>query len=183
MDPLEVMVVRTHKNYIDKVSKSAKKYKVPESYLLALISLECSGKKIIPKRFEPGVYKKLKSLKNGELKQFEKVQKSDLISLEDNQIRSLSSSWGPFQLMGYKIFELDMSVEDIKGQKAIDVGVLWVRENYGDYLDAKRFKDAFHIHNAGKPHPLKGPPKTYDPNYVPRGIELMNAFEEYLSLE
>lgn len=32
------------------------------------------------------------------------------------------------------------------------------------------------MHNAGSPYPESGPPRTYDPRYVGRGLRLMRAF-------
>jgi hypothetical protein len=96
----------------------------------------------------------------------------------DEALRNLSSSWGPFQLMGYKCLLLDIKIKDIRGNEAIYYGVKWIDLTYGKYLRAKKFKDAFHIHNAGKPFPKSGISKTHNPQYVKRGLKYMEVFKD-----
>jgi hypothetical protein len=56
--------------------------------------------------------------------------------------------------------------------------VKWIDLTYGDYIRRGQYKDAFHIHNTGRPYPDSGPPKTYDPKYVPNGLMYMKYFED-----
>jgi len=169
-------------NYKDEVDKYAKKLDLPSSYLMAVIMLECSGRKTVPPRFEQKIYKKLKSLKNKEITKFENLTYETVDNATDDALRNLASSWGPFQLMGYKCTFLDIEIKDMRGDEAIYWGVKWINETYGEYLKAGKYKDAFHIHNTGKEYPATGKPFTYDPDYVEKGLHYMKYFEKLDSL-
>lgn len=175
------IVERTFSNYHDQLSPLAEEYDIPESYLLALAALECSGRKIVPHRFEPHVYGKLLQVKQGELDHLEMATSSKLKSVEQDELRALASSWGPFQIMGYKCFELEVSISVLKGPNNAEHAVRWISENYGKYLQRKRFKDAFHYHNTGRKYPLWGPPRTYHTSYVPQGLKYMIEFRQLLA--
>ena len=59
-------------------------------------------------------------------------------------------------------------------------GAKWINKNYGDYLRKGQYKDAFHIHNTGRPYPIVGQPKTYHRLYVPNGLKYIEEFEQLL---
>lgn len=172
------VIQRTLQNYGLQVSSASDSTGIPSSYLLALIVLESGGKKMIPHRFEPHVMKKLKEVKNGKRKRYERVEPQDLNDAGDEALKNLASSWGPFQIMGYKCFDLPgKKVADLRGEKAILNGATWIAQDYGHLLKEKRYKDAFHYHNTGKLYPIVGPPRTYHPHYVAHGLKYMEDFE------
>ena len=103
---------------------------------------------------------------------------AEYAQLSDEALRNLATSWGPFQLMGYKCIQLDVQLRDIRGKDAIRAGAQWVDLTYGDALRAGRFEDAFHLHNTGKPYPADGQPTTFHPDYVQRGMAYMRKFAE-----
>jgi len=174
---------KTFDNYADKVVLAADKHGAPAEYCLALIALECSGRKIVPHRFEPHVYKKLDMVARGKLKKMENVTHAQLDGLSESGMKELSSSWGPFQIMGYKCFDIQVNVSDLRSDKSIDMGVKWIDQSYGHVLAKQDFKSAFHIHNTGSPYPKFGPPKTYHHDYVPRGLKYMEEFRKMLESE
>lgn len=166
----------TRFNYSSEVKDVAEEYDLPEEYLLALIVLETSGSKPAGKRYEPGVYRRLVQLKNGERSRYESVRKHHLDNASEEAVRNLATSWGPFQLMGYKCIAMDIHVKDLRGGDAVENGVKWIAEEYGHLLRKKRFKDAFHYHNTGRLFPKVGKPKTHDPQYVNKGLGYMEYF-------
>lgn len=165
-------------NYGVQINQAAESFDLPPNYLKALCMLECGGAKKIKPRFEKHVYKKLKKVRDGKLNNYEHVTKDMLEDASDEALINLASSWGPFQLMGYKCLLLDIKIKDIRGDEAIYYGVKWIDLTYRKYLREKRFKDAFHIHNAGKPFPKSGVSKTYHPQYVNRGLKYMAIFKD-----
>ena len=86
---------------------------------------------------------------------------------------NLASSWGPFQVMGYKCIELGVKLEDIRGENAVYWGIYWINKNYGDWLRKGKFEEAFRIHNTGSPNG-----KTTNSNYVSNGMKYMRDFEK-----
>jgi hypothetical protein len=172
-----VVLNRTYRNYAEKVNEKALEYDLPVDYLLALIALECSGKRIVPHRYEPKVYESLKKVQNKEIESYDNVNYKKIKDLSDKELKELASSWGPFQLMGYKSFELKCKITDISGSKAIATGIRWIDITYGNLLRKKKYKDAFHIHNTGRKYPLIGPPRTFHKNYVPQGLKYMESFK------
>jgi hypothetical protein len=99
-----------------------------------------------------------------------------LADASDDALRNLATSWGPFQLMGYKCILLDVNIRDIRGPNGVEHGADWINQTYGNAMREGRFKDCFHMHNTGQPYPKTGLPRTHDPQYVPRGISMMKQF-------
>lgn len=166
------------KNYGTKIDSAANVYGINPAYLKALCMLECSGRKAFDQRFEPHVYRRLKNVKFNLMENYEHVTPDMLYDANDEALKNLASSWGPFQLMGYKCLLLGIKVRDIRGDQSVLYGVKWIDMTYGKYLKEGKFKDAFHIHNTGLPHPSIGNPKTYDPDYCERGLKYMKYFTE-----
>ncbi|MCK9480441.1 MAG: N-acetylmuramidase family protein [Bacteroidia bacterium] len=164
-------------NYGKSIDLAAGTFDLPPHFLKALCMLECSGRKIVKPRFEKHVYKRLIEVKEGKISNYEHVTPSMLSDATDEALRNLASSWGPFQLMGYKCLLLNIKIADIRGDDGVYWGVKWINETYGKMLRKGRFKDAFHIHNTGRPHPI-GAPRTYDPNYVTNGLKYMEYFNK-----
>lgn len=167
------------KNYGTKIDSAARVFNLSPEYLKALCMLECSGKKVFEARFEAHVYERLKLVKFHELSNYEHVTPEMLEDANDDALRNLASSWGPFQLMGYKCLLLNIKIRDIRGDQAVYYGVKWIDMTYGDQLRALKFKDAFHIHNTGLMFPLNGRPKTYDPSYCDKGLKYMDWFASH----
>ncbi len=170
-------VKRTLKNYGIVADSVALTFNLPSNYLKALIVLECSGSKPTGKRFEPKVYQKLKDVQAGKRKRYENIKPKDLKDMSDGALRNLATSWGVFQLMGYKCFGLGIKIEDMRGENSVYWGAKWINETYGKLLRKNQFKDAFHSHNTGKKYPKNSKPFTHDPEYVNKGLKYMEAFE------
>jgi hypothetical protein len=162
---------RTEFNYGKEVNKYAAEFNLPADYLKALIVLECSGKKDVSSRFEKHVYKRLKMLRDGRISRYERIRQKDIIDASDEALKNLARSWGPFQLMGYKCLQLGINVHDVRGEQSIYYGIKWINEDYGNYLRKGEFEQAFRIHNTGSPTG-----KTYDPDYVKKGLERIQFF-------
>jgi hypothetical protein len=167
----------TEHNYGEEVRKWSDHYDVSFAYLMALIQLESGGRKPAGKRFELHVFNRLKEVQRGSRTNYENVTQADLFEASDEALRNLATSWGPFQLMGYKCIILDRQIRDIRGQDAVRAGVEWIDATYGGVLRSGNYKDAFHLHNTGKPFPDSGPPLTFHPDYVIKGIRLMDAHQ------
>lgn len=170
----------TWDNYAAEVVEAAEAFDLPPSYLLALITLECSGRRPAGKRFEPGVHRRMLDVQSGERRRYEQVRTAHLEDASESALVNLATSWGPFQLMGYKCIGMDVNISDIRGEEAVHYGVKWVAEEYGKQLRKERFKDAFHMHNTGQKYPKVGPPRTHDPHYVAKGLGRMVWFEKKL---
>lgn len=165
-------------NYGEKIELYASMYGISAAYLKALVQLECGGRKNFPQRYEAHIYNRLKEVKQGTRNQYEHVRTRTLKDASDEALKNLASSWGPFQIMGYKCIELGITVADLRGDDAIYWGVQWIKKTYGKELDKENYKNAFHLHNTGKKFPKNGKSLTYDPTYVERGIQYMNYYKE-----
>ena len=164
-------------NYSEDVKTAAAAFNLPYPYLMSLIQLECSGIKPAGERFEPHVFRRLQAVRDGKRKNYENITPSHLANASDAALKNLATSWGPFQLMGYKCILLDRQIRDIRGQEAVQAGIEWIDITYGNALREGKFQDAFHLHNTGKPFPKSGPPATFHPDYVQKGMRLMKAHE------
>ena len=175
--PAEIQTLKlTNTNYQRQVRKAAKEFGLPEEYFLALIVLECSGRKNPPSRFEKHIYKRLKNLKSGRMKKYENLRPHHLKDASDGALKNLASSWGPFQVMGYKCILLNIKVKDLRGKNTVYWGINWINLTYGKCLRNDEFKHAFHIHNTGRRYPRFGGSRTHDPLYVEKGLKYMEFF-------
>lgn len=166
-------------NYKDEMLELSEKFDLPYEYLMALLVLECGGEKPAGHRYEPGIMKKLEKVKSGTYKKFENIFPHHLEGCDDNCLENLATSWGPFQLMGYKAIPLGVSVSSLRDEEeAAEIGVKWIQQEYGHFLEKKKFKDAFHYHNTGDRFPLSGKSRTHNPYYVSDGIRYMKYFEK-----
>lgn len=164
----------TRQNYTSEILHWSEVYGLPPAYFLALAQLECGGRRPAGTRFEKHVYTRLQDVRSGDRSRYEAATSAVLADATDDALRNLSTSWGPFQLMGYKCVELDIQLRDIRGEEAIRWGIHWIDLTYGDALRGKKFRNAFHIHNTGRPFPTDGIATTYDPRYVEKGMEFMS---------
>lgn len=164
-------------NYNTDLSTLAKKNNVPWKYLMALTVLECSGEKPCPSRFEKHVFEQLQRVRNGTKKKYGSIERSDISDASDEALKNLASSWGPFQIMGYHCIKDGITVAQLRSDDGLKHAVHWINTSYGTRLRKQEFQDAFHIHNTGKPFPKSGSPTTHDPQYVFRGITLMEEFQ------
>ncbi|OQY02021.1 MAG: hypothetical protein B6I20_07295 [Bacteroidetes bacterium 4572_117] len=166
-------------NYKQDVDSIAEIFNLPTDYLMALIILESSGKKKVYSRFEKRIYKKLLLTKMGKISGFEQINAKTLKLYSKKEIKKLSCSYGPFQIMGYKSIGLKISLQSLIGENHLYWAIKWINGDYGDYLRKGEYKNAFHIHNAGKKYPDDGIPTTYDPKYVEKGLKYMKHFKNY----
>ena len=168
--------LRVEENYGKAIDSCAKIFNLNSRYIKSLACLECSGRTDRPNRFERHVYKRLKNVRDGKLADYEGVTTQMLADASDDALKNLATSWGPFQIMGYKCLHLNINVADLRGNDAVYWGVKWINMEYGHLLRKGRYRDAFHYHNTGRVYPADGKPTTYDPNYVSNGLEYMKHF-------
>jgi len=168
--------LRVEENYGKAIDSCAKIFNLNSRYIKSLTCLECSGRTDRPNRFEKHVYKRLKNVRDGKLADYEGVTQKMLHDASDEALKNLATSWGPFQIMGYKCLHLNINVADLRGNDAVYWGVKWINMEYGHLLKKGRYRDAFHYHNTGRIYPADGKPTTYDPNYVSNGLEYMKYF-------
>jgi hypothetical protein len=168
-------VKRVERNYSEEVEALCGEYGLPDDYFKALIILECSGQKPSLTRFEPAVFERLKEVRDGRRLKYSTVEAKDLRGVSDATLRLLATSWGPLQVMGYHCFDLGVSIDALIGEECLRWSLVWCQRTYGGYLKRGEYKDAFHIHNTGKPMPMLVP-TTYDPLYVYRGLKYLTYF-------
>ena len=173
---IQTEIKNTKKNYGSEIDKYATLLGLPAAYFKALVIMECSGEKPAPHRFEPHVYSKLKALKAGKIKTYKNIKTEDIRTADDEALRNLASSWGPFQIMGYHSISLKIPLGELRGEFAVFWGMKWIEINYGKFLRSGEFEHAFHIHNTGEQYPSNGEAKTTNPNYVNNGLTLMKNF-------
>lgn len=175
-EDVATVCVRVEQNYGRTIDSCAKVLNLPAAYFKALACLECSGRLDMPKRFERHIFKRLKNVRDGQATNYEGVTTAMLHDANNEALKNLATSWGPFQIMGYKCLHLSINVADLRGDKAVYWGMKWVQGEYARLLTKGRYRDAFHYHNAGRVYPDNKKPQTYDPNYVQNGLDYMQQF-------
>mgnify|MGYP001035611135 CR=1 FL=1 len=168
----------TIQNYGDQVDQIAKEMGVPPAYFKALIVLECSGENPPKSRYERHVYKRLYNVKKGRRRRYGSFTKKTLRKYSTRQLKDFATSWGPLQIMGYQSLVMKIPVQRFKEEFALYYSMQWAKNTYGNYLSQGDYANAFHIHNTGKPLPASGRPRTYDPNYIKKGLKYIKIFEK-----
>ncbi len=64
------------------------------------------------------MFLKLDAVARGKQKSLETVKADHLIGMTDGDLQKLASSWGPFQIMGYKCYEIECGRGRAAGQKS-----------------------------------------------------------------
>lgn len=164
-------------NYGHEVDSLCGIMNLPPHFIKALIMLESSGRRPVNPRFEPRVYEKLCELRAGKRHRYESITRPMLRGMNDEALKNLARSWGPFQIMGYKSVPMKVKVYNLRGKDAVYWGLVWIDKDYGNLLRKGKFKDAFHIHNTGKDFPDDGTSQTHDPLYVANGLKYMDYFK------
>ncbi len=164
------------KHYAKEIDRICEAEDLPSAYFKALIMLECSGRKPAGSRFEAHIYGKLQMVKKGESPHYMNITTEQLKNMSDATLRQLATSWGPLQLMGYHCLALKIPLDDLKNENSLKNSILWCKKNYGSYLEAGDYKNAFHLHNTGRLHPQFWFALTHDPNYVNKGLNYMDEF-------
>jgi hypothetical protein len=175
-DTLEKAIKRVEMYYAKDIERICNERNLPPEYFKALIILECGARKPAPSRFEPLTFKQMSAVKSGKADKFFIYTSQDLQKYTYQNLRDMSTSWGALQIMGYHAPYLNISLDKIQSSKtSLYYGILWVDKSYGQLLREGNFKDAFHLHNTGKKHPI-GAPTTTDPLYVAKGLEYIKIF-------
>jgi len=165
-------------NYSAEIYAEAETMDLNPEYFMALNMLECGGRKPSPSRFESHVFNRLMDLKTGKRENYEKVTQTHIKNANGSAIRNLASSWGPFQIMGYKVVQEGILIKDLRGANAIHHGMKWINGEYGKLLRSERYSDAFHYHNAGRVMGKNGKMATHSNTYVSDGRKWMKYFKE-----
>jgi len=164
-------------NYGPEIKKYAKEFRISPEFMAALCMMESGGRKPVPFRFEKHVYTRLKLVQLHARGSYEHVKPENLNNAGDEALQNLASSWGPFQLMGYKCMLFGIKVRDLRGDDGVKWAAKWMDTTYGRYLRKNDYKSAFHIHNAGIPFPKDGASRTFNKKYVDEGLKWMAYFK------
>ena len=173
----QLILNRTWDNYYAEVDSIAKNLNLNTPYLLSLIVLECSGRKVFEPRFEEHIYKELKRARDTKGR-FGTMSYKKFKDANDDALRNLATSWGPFQLMGYQCIDLDVKITDIRGENSVYWGCYWIKKRYGKYLKKNELSHSFHIHNTGRPVPKTRKHETHNPKYIQNGLAYYNYFRK-----
>lgn len=157
---------------------------VPQNLVAGLIGVE-AGKdrngqlREDATRFEPGVFAKLKRVRDKSLTSYNNLRYSHVKDLDDAGLRNLSTSFGLTQTMGWWAIHLGISVADLRDpQKHIGYAVQLLLLNAAKYIESGNYLAVFRIWNSGSPTG-----KTYDPDYVYNAGAVMDAYSDDLIVE
>jgi len=165
------------------ITKACKLSSVPPEFLAALIANESNGDPDAS-RFEKHVFKKLVEVREGTRKNYSTIHREHLVSLNDDALRLLATSYGPTQIMGYNAVLRHVDPLELnKPETAIHLTLQMLAEcarNCGLDVQAD-FEEMLRWWNTGSPY---DDPKTervegvtHDPNYVPNALRRMKVYK------
>jgi hypothetical protein len=175
------------------------------AFLAALAANE-SGGDPAAQNFEPEVYRDLRAVITGEASSYGSIVAKDLFAAfaenfcfpaqptatahasvapteparaltadQDEALRQIATSWGLTQIMGYQIVGSKKTVQNLLDPARHLQYAVRLLEEFGRRfaLDlSKDFESLFECWNCGHPGG-----KTFDPEYVPRGLQRMRLYE------
>ena len=165
-------------NYGERLKTLSQKYKLPWPFLMALNILECEGQSPCPSHYNEDVYRELLKVRSKKQAAFKDIQHHHVGASTDEALKDLATSWGPFQIMGYRLVNQGITVSQIKSKDGVDFSVAWMSKVYGTRLRKHEFQDVFHLHEHGTPFPKNGKPQTDDPEYVFTGLDHIEWFKK-----
>jgi hypothetical protein len=166
------------------IAEACRVSSIPPSFLAALIANESGGKEGA-RRFEPQVFAKLKGVRNGKNRGRPPLERRQLAGADEEALSRLATSYGLTQIMGYHVLE-DRG-QGTEGSTTTDPHrLLDPRFNLQKALrmlaafctsfdldPRAEFVQMFRCWNTGRPDG-----KTFDPQYVERGIRRMKLYQE-----
>jgi hypothetical protein len=182
----ELALMRTiRQTWGQEIAAAVKDTAIPERFMAALIANETGGNRN-SERFEPTVFAELAKVMLGKRGAYGKITTEDLLAYEADASRILNSagsevgrlmylatSHGLTQIMGYH--SIDDALDTIPND--LEQTVKLLRDFAAEFhLNlANDFEQLFRCWNSGKPDG-----KTFDPNYVPNGLERMGLYAQLL---
>ena len=165
------------------ISEACHLSSVPEAFVAALVAGESAGDPTA-QRFEPHVYRRLLAVRSGTLSHYGAITQKHLVSLGDEGLRCLATSYGPTQIMGYNaVFhhEDPLRLKDFPLAMTLTLRMLAeAAQQFG--LDLRSdFEAMLRWWNTGAPYDdlatvrIEG--KTYDPDYVPNALRRMEIYK------
>ncbi len=157
---------------------SNSKTRISESFLAALIANE-SGGDADAKRLEKPIFAELIKLSQGRIPNWGSITISDIQSLSYDELMDIATSWGLTQVMGYHTLGTGRPARDLAEPEFNIIKSISILESFARRwkLDsATQPEKLFSVWNTGRPNG-----KTYDPNYIPRGILRMGIYEKILA--
>lgn len=157
----------------------------PATLLAALTANESGGDPAVT-RFEPAVLGQLALTVIGRKANFGALGGEDIGTYVRDEIPgdlaalvkllvNLATSWGPMQIMGYEALADHYSFSDLPTLDKHYPHAIPMLEDFRKRFDISITGNAwgqfFDCWNTGRPHA-----KTFDPQYVPRGLDRMNLY-------
>lgn len=165
----------------------------PPALLAALIANE-SGGDPESKRFEPAVLGSLWNVLMARKPAYGAIGRQDLLTYLSaghvlsppltgdvgiyamQSLDALATSWGLTQIMGYHAFDLSLAIAMLQTAEGNLRGALKLLTQFATRFSLEYDADAadiFRCWNTGVPDG-----KTYDPQYVPNGLQRVKLYEE-----
>jgi len=155
---------------------SNSKSRISESFLAALIANE-SGGDADAKRLEKQVFAELVKVSQGRIPYWGSITLSDIQSLSYDELMDMATSWGLTQIMGYHTLGTGRPARDLAEPEFNVIKSISILESFARRwaIDAaKQSEKLLDAWNTGRPNG-----KTYDPDYIPRGILRMGLYEKF----
>jgi len=174
----DAIMYHIYHSYHESIYYATSGTEIPPEYLAALISLESYPPgNWNSERFEPKVYERLLKLKKEGIP-FGNIPREKILSLTDEELKKLSTSYGLTQIMGYHCLDLGCSIEDLKSKDHLLWSIEYIRKHYLKYIKTKQWENCFRIHNTGNPFG-----KTYNMDYVEKGILRMKYYKKWINFK
>ena len=118
------------------------------SFIMALYVMECVDTMECGGQYDKTVFQELKNVRAGKLKEYKDITAHHVVASSNDALRELATSWGPFQIRGYRAVPYGITISQLKSEKAVEYSILWIAKAYGALLKKYTCQEMFlqHIH-------------------------------------
>jgi transglycosylase-like protein with SLT domain len=173
------LMARLHQSLGEAFERATAGTLLPSAFLAALVANE-SGGRAHASRFEQAVFGALQKVRQGRRPRYGGFIREQLQDKTPGELRALATSWGLTQIMGFNAAARGIAV-GFTGESLLDpeshlaLAVQMLSEFAARFkLDlARDFAALFNTWNTGSPDG-----RTFDPDYVPRGLRRLELYRE-----
>ena len=124
------------------------------------------------------VYQELKKVREGHQEQYKQIQQHHVIAASDEALRELATSWGIFQIQGYKVVPYGIPLSKLRSQEELEYSVSWIAKSYGHHLKRQEYREVFFLHSPAAPVDQNEISKIQDSKYILNGLKHITWFKK-----
>ena len=160
-------------NHGQRLKTLTMEYEISWPFVMAMYVMECDGQKECPPIYHEHIFQELKKVQSREKTEYQGIYVHHVIAANDEALRDLATSWGPFQIKGYQVVSIGIPLSQLRTHKQLDSSVIWLSHLYGD-VHIEDCPQVFKKHAVTQIH--RGSTKITPQKYISQACKHMDWF-------